>query len=446
MTVDRTHRPPVLDADEALGLVGSGMTVFIQTAAAAPPLLVDALARRAGELHDVTVTHLHTEGPAPYASEDLSDRVRIRSLFVAGNVRESVATGRAEYVPVFLSEIPQMFRNGTLRVDVALVHVSPPDRHGWCTLGISVDVARAAVDSASIVIGQVNPAMPRCHGDGLVHVSSFSALVDGPTELYEPPRTRVGPVERSIGRHVASLVPDGATLQMGIGAIPDAVLGELRDHRGLGVHTETFSDGVVELVEAGVITGEHKFHEPGIVVAGFVMGSRRLYDFVDDNPGVRLLDIAYVNDPAIIRGNPAVTAINSAIEVDLTGQVVGDSIGVRQYSGVGGQMDFMRGASLSEGGRPIIALPSMTSKGISRISALLQPGASVTTTRSHVHYVVTEHGIAELRGASLEERAQRLIAIADPSQREELERAAADRFGAHWSTARAGRRSGSTGE
>lgn len=434
MTVDLTHRPPVLDADGALGLLDSGMTVFIQTAAAAPPLLVDALARRATELHDVTVTHLHTEGPAPYASEELADRVRIRSLFVAGNIRESVASGHAEYVPVFLSEIPEMFRCGALPVDVALVHVSPPDRHGWCTLGISVDVAKAAVDSAGVVIGQVNPRMPRCHGDGLVHISSFSALVEGTTELYETDRLDVGPVETAIGENVASLIPDGATLQMGIGAIPDAVLAQLRGHRGLGVHTETFSDGVVDLVEAGVITGEHKFHEPGIVVAGFAMGSRRLYDFVDDNPGVRLLDIAYVNDPSIIRGNPSVVAINSAIEVDLTGQVVGDSIGIRQYSGVGGQMDFMRGASLSPGGKPIIALPSVTSRGISRIAALLQPGASVTTTRSHVHYVVTEHGIAELRGASLEERARRLIAIADPAHRDSLERSARDRFGRGWAT------------
>lgn len=432
MTVDLTHRPPIVDADRALELVGSGMTVFIQTAAATPPLLVDALARRVAGIRDVTVTHLHTEGPAPYASDELADRVRIRSLFVAGNIRESVAHGHAEYVPVFLSEIPEMFRCGALPIDVALVHVSPPDRHGWCTLGISVDVARAAVDAARIVIGQVNPRMPRCHGDGLVHISSFSALVEGETELYETQRVEAGPVERAIGENVASLIPDGATLQMGIGAVPDAVLGQLHGHRGLGVHTETFSDGVIDLVEAGVVTGEHKFHEPGIVVAGFVMGSRRLYDFVDDNPGVRLLDIAYVNDPSIIRGNPSVIAINSAIEVDLTGQVVGDSIGVRQYSGVGGQMDFMRGASLSAGGKPIIALPSMSSKGISRISALLKPGASVTTTRSHVHYVVTEHGIAELRGASLEERARRLIAIADPTHREELDRAARERFGARW--------------
>lgn len=434
MTVDLTRRPPILGADEALRFLRSGQTVFIQTAAAAPRLLVEALARRAAEVDEMTVTHLHTEGPAPYASEDLADRVRVRSLFVASNVRESVASGHAEYVPVFLSEIPQMFRSGALPVDVALVHVSPPDRHGWCTLGVSVDVAKAAVDAAEIVIGQVNPRMPRCHGDGLVHVSTFSALVDGECELYETTRTGAGSVERAIGENVASLIPNGATLQMGIGAIPDAVLAQLDSHRGLGVHTETFSDGVVELVEAGVITGEHKFHEPGIVVAGFVMGSRHLYDFVDDNPGVRLLDIAYVNDPSVIRGNPAVMAINSAIEVDLTGQVVGDSIGVRQYSGVGGQMDFMRGASLSEGGKPIIALPSMTSKGISRISAILQPGASVTTTRSHVHYVVTEHGIADLRGASLEQRARRLIAIADPSHRDALDRGARERFGPGWSS------------
>lgn len=432
MASDRQSAPPTLSASDALGLIESGMTVFIHTAAAAPAVLIEALGKRAHELSGLTVTHLHTEGPAPYAAEELADRVNVRSLFVGANLRESVARGSAEYVPVFLSEIPAMFRSRSFPVDAALVQVSPPDRHGWCSLGVSVDVAKAAVESARVVIGQVNPWMPRCHGDGLVHINCFAALVEGEAELFSPARAELSEAEVRIGHHVASLVPDGATLQMGIGAVPDAVLRQLSGHSRLGVHTETFSDGVVELVEAGVITGEDKVLEPGIVVAGFVVGSRRLYDFVDDNPGVRLLDISYVNDPAVIKRNPKVTAVNSAIEVDITGQVVGDSIGTRQYSGVGGQMDFMRGASLSPGGKPIIALPSVTSKGHSRIVALLQPGASVTTTRSHVHYVVTEHGIAYLHGASLEERARRLIGIAHPDHRDELERSTRERFGALW--------------
>ncbi len=436
MVKDRSRRPPVVDADEALGLVGSNMTVFIHTAAAAPLLLIQALTRRAYELDSLTITHLHTDGPAPYVEESLRDRVKVRSLFVGSNIRESVTNGASEYVPVFLSEIPSMFRDGSLPIDVALVQVSPPDRHGWCTLGVSVDVTRAAVDSAEIVIGQLNSRMPRCHGDGLVHLSDFDAIVEADAELFEPSQSPLTDAEVAIGVNVASLVPDGATLQMGIGAIPDAVLHQLCDHRRLGIHTETFSDGVVDLVESGAITGEEKVHEPGIIVAGFVAGTRRLYDFVDDNPGVRLLDIGYVNDTAVIRNNPKVIAVNSAIEVDITGQVVGDSIGIRQYSGVGGQMDFMRGASLSNGGKPIIALPSVTSKGTSRIVGLLQPGASVTTTRSHVHYVVTEHGIAELRGASLQERARRMIAIAAPDHRDSLDRAARERFGTAWSRIR----------
>ncbi len=432
--VDRTSRPPVLDAEQALAMVGSGMTVFVHSAAAAPAVLVEALARRAAELEHLVVTHLHTEGAAPYADESLADRVKVRSLFVGANVRGSVQEGSAEYVPVFLSEIPFMFRSGALPVDVALVQVSPPDRHGWCTLGVSVDVSKAAVDAARIVIGQVNPRMPRCHGDGMVHISCFSALVESEQELPGHAPGQLTDVERAIGRNVASLVPDGATLQMGIGAVPDAVLSALGDHRRLGIHTETFSDGVLDLVEAGVVTGEEKHLHPGTIVSGFVVGSRRLYDFVDDNPGVRLLDVGYVNDPAVIKRNPKVTAVNSAIEVDLTGQVCGDSIGTKQYSGVGGQMDFMRAASLSPGGKPIIALPSTTTKGVSRIEAVLRPGASVTTTRAHVHYVVTEHGIAHLHGRSLEDRARRLIAIAHPDHRERLDRAARERFGRGWSS------------
>ncbi len=415
--------------EEALSYVRSGDRVYVHTAAAAPRLLVEALAARSPELSEVEVVHLHTEGPAPYVAPGLEKSFRVRCLFIGPNMREAVADGRADYVPVFLSEVPVLFRRAVLPLDVALVQVSPPDRHGFCSLGISVDASRAAVETARRVIAQVNPAMPRTHGDALVHVSRFAATVESDEPLPEHPRPVLNEVERAIGRHVAGLVEDGATLQMGIGAIPDASLIALKDHRRLGVHTEMFSDGLVELVERGVVTGEEKRVHPGKVVATFAMGTRRLYDFMDDNPLVAMLDVAYVNDTAVIRRNPKVTAINSAIEVDLTGQICADSIGTRMYSGVGGQMDFIRGAALSAGGKPIIALPSTTSRGESRIVAALKEGAGVVTTRAHVHHVVTEHGCANLFGKGLRERARALIGIAAPEHREALERAAAARFG-----------------
>lgn len=415
--------------EEALSYVRSGDRVYVHTAAAAPRLLVEALAARSPELSEVEVVHLHTEGPAPYVAPGLEKSFRVRCLFIGPNMREAVADGRADYVPVFLSEVPVLFRRAVLPLDVALVQVSPPDRHGFCSLGISVDASRAAVETARRVIAQVNPAMPRTHGDALVHVSRFAATVESDEPLPEHPRPVLNEVERAIGRHVAGLVEDGATLQMGIGAIPDASLIALKDHRRLGVHTEMFSDGLVDLVERGVVTGEEKRVHPGKVVATFAMGTRRLYDFMDDNPLVAMLDVAYVNDTAVIRRNPKVTAINSAIEVDLTGQICADSIGTRMYSGVGGQMDFIRGAALSAGGKPIIALPSTTSRGESRIVAALKEGAGVVTTRAHVHHVVTEHGCANLFGKGLRERARALIGIAAPEHREALERAAAARFG-----------------
>ncbi len=415
--------------EEALALVSSGMTVFVHSAAAAPQRLVSALADRAEALDDLEVVHIHTEGAAPYLRSSLRDRVRLRAMFVGANVREAVEDGRADYVPLFLSEIPRIFRSGVVPLDVALLHVSPPDRHGWCSLGVSVDVSRAAADSARILIGQVNPNMPRTQGDGHIHASRFAALVDADDPILEPSSAPVSEVDARIGRHVAELVPDGACLQIGIGVVPDAVLSCLDGHSRLGVHSEMFSDGVHRLVEAGVVTGEEKRIHRGEVVASFVMGSRELYDFVDDNPAVRLLDVGEVNDPRVILQNDRVVAVNSALEVDLTGQVCADSIGPHQYSGVGGQMDFMRGAALSEGGRPVIALPSTTSDGQTRICAFLRTGASVTTTRSHVHFVVTEHGIASLHGRSLRERAGALIEIAHPDHREALARAASERFG-----------------
>ena len=421
--------PKYVTAEAALALVRPGMRVFVQTAAAAPQRLLAALVARAPALHDIEIVHLHTEGAAPYLLPAHRGIFHASALFVGANLRDAVNDGRADYVPVFLSEIPRLFRRRVLPLDVALLQVSPPDRHGYCTLGISVDVSRAAAESAQILIAQVNPRMPRSHGDGMLHVSRFAALVDGDEPLPEHPPAPLGDVERAIGRGVASLVEDGAALQMGIGAIPDAVLAALTSHRRLGVHTEMFSDGVIDLVERGVITGENKRTHPGALVASFAVGSRRLYDFIDDNPAVQLLDVGYVNDTDVIRRNPQVTAINSAIEVDITGQVCADSIGTRQFSGVGGQMDFIRGAALSDNGRPIIALPSTTSRGESRIVALLKPGAGVTTTRAHVHYVVTEYGVAYLYGKSLRERARLLIAIAHPSHRESLSKAAYERFG-----------------
>ncbi len=415
-------------AAAAVAAIASRQRVFVQGGAATPQRLVAALTARASELVGVEIVQLHTEGPAPYAAEGLAGSFRVNALFVGHNVRDAVARGDADYVPVFLSEVPALFRRRILPLDVALVHCSPPDRHGFCSLGVSVDVAVAAVQSAARVIAQVNPHMPRTHGDGLVHTSRFHAMVEVDDPLPERPRPALTDVEVAIGRHCAGLVDDGATLQTGIGAIPDAVLGALGNHKDLGIHTEMFSDGVIDLVERGVITGSKKRVHPGKIVSGFLLGSRRLYDFVDDNPQVAMLDIGYVNDTDVIRRNPRVTAINSAIEVDLSGQVCADSIGTRLYSGVGGQMDFIRGASLSAEGKPIIALPSTTSRGEPRIVPYLKHGAGVVTTRAHVHSVVTEHGVADLYGKNLRQRAAALIAIAAPAHREGLARAARERF------------------
>ncbi len=415
--------------EAAVQCVRSGDRVFVQGACALPAVLVQAMTARSASLRGVEVVHLHTEGPAPYLAPELRDSFRLNALFVAGNAREAVGDGRADYLPVFLSEVPNLFRRGVLPIDVALIHVSPPDKHGYCSLGVSVDAAAAAVQTARLVVAQINPHMPRTHGDGLVHVSQLHAACWVDVELPEIPPPKLGETELAIGRHVADLVEDGATLQMGIGAIPDAVLAALGHHRGLGIHTEMFSDGLVDLVHTGAVTGEHKRIHPGKIVAGFAMGTRKLYDFIDDNPDVAMLDIAYVNDTAVIRRNPRVTAINSAIEVDLCGQVCADTIGTRQYSGVGGQMDFIRGAALSEKGKPIIALPSVTSKGRSRIQPILQPGAGVTTTRAHVHYIVTEYGAVDLYGKNLRQRARALIDIAHPDHRAMLYEESEKRFG-----------------
>jgi acyl-CoA hydrolase len=421
--------PKSVSAAEAVAVIQSGQRVFVHSVAAAPQQLVAAMTQRHAELRNVEVIHLHTEGAAPYATADYAQSFRANALFVGENLREAVTAGRADYIPVFLSEIPRLFRKGVLPIDVALIQVSPPDRHGYCSLGISVDVSLAAVQTARLVVAQVNPHMPRTYGDGLIHVSRLHAIVDSDAPIPERSIKPQGPIELAIGKNCATLIEDGATLQMGIGAIPDAVLASLFNHRRLGIHTEMFSDGVVELVERGIVTGEEKVTDPGRIVAGFVHGTRRLYDFIDENPLVLMRDIGYVNDTAIIRKNPKVVAINSAIEIDLTGQVCADTIGSRQYSGVGGQMDFIRGAALSDGGKPIIALPSCSHKGESRLVPLLKVGAGVTTTRAHVHYVVTEFGIADLYGKNLRQRAKALIEIAHPSHRELLSAAAHERFG-----------------
>lgn len=418
-----------MTADEAVKLIRSRTRVFVHGGAATPSVLLAALARRGGELEDVETVHLHLEGDAPHAEPGMARAFRANAFFCGDNLRQAVAEGRADYMPVFLSEIPLLFRNGILPLDAALLHVSPPDAHGYMSLGTSVDAALAAAETAPTLIAQVNRRMPRSLGDGAVHASRFAALVPVDVPLPEHAPVVPGAVERAIGGTIADLVENGATLQMGIGAIPDAVLLALTGHRGLGVHTEMFSDGLLPLIESGVVTNEHKRRQRGKTVASFVIGTRRVFDFIDNNPAVEMRDCSYVNDTAIIRQQPKMTAINSAIEVDLTGQVVADSIGERIYSGVGGQMDFIRGATLSAGGKAIIALPSMTSRGESRIVAQLKPGAGVVTTRAHVHYVVTEHGVAELYGKNLRQRAKALTAIASPGMRESLERDTRRRFG-----------------
>lgn len=416
--------------EQALSIIKSGDRVFMHGSSATPFFLNRELAKRAKDLKDIEIVSISTIGEMPLADPQFSDNLFFNCLFVSPNVRETVNKGNGSYVPIFLSDIPLLFRRGILPIDVAIVHVSPPDRHGYCTLGVSVDVALAAVQNAKYIVAQVNKQMPRVYGDGALHINQFHALVEVDEALPEVDYSLgVSEEEKQIGRYVADLVEDGSTLQMGIGGIPDSVLACLGGHRGLGVHTEMFSDGVIPLVEKGVITNEHKKKHPGRIVTGFIMGTRKLYDFVNDNPRVMALDIAYVNDTSVIRKNPKVTAINSAVEVDITGQVCADSIGTYQFSGVGGQMDFIRGAALSEGGKPIIALPSQTAKGISRIVPFLKQGAGVVTTRAHVHYIVTEYGVAYLFGKNLKQRAKELIKIAHPNHREMLEKAVFERYG-----------------
>jgi acyl-CoA hydrolase len=417
-----------VSADEAVKHILSGQRVFIHGSAATPTVLLSAMLNRKSELKKVELVSVSTIG-FDLNDESLADHFFINSLFVSESVRKAVNSNRGDYVPVFLSEIPGFFRKQILPLDVALLHVSVPDKHGYVSLGTSVDVARAAAQTAKMLIAQINPNMPRTHGDAFIHISQIDYAVYVNEELpivsYSESRDEVC---EQIGKNVAALVEDEATLQLGIGNIPDNVLRNLGSHRNLGLHTEMFSDGAIDLIEKGVINNSKKRKVNGYCVSGFLVGTKRLYDFVDDNPIVKCMDISYVNDPHVVKQNPKVTAINSAIEIDLTGQVCADSIGMYQYSGIGGQMDFIRGASLSEGGKPIIALPSRTGKGISRIAPTLKVGGGVVTTRGHIHWVVTEYGAVNLYGKNMEQRAELLTSIAHPDDREFLSKAAWERF------------------
>ena len=414
---------------EALSIIQSDTRVFIHGSVCTPVFLLHELAREKDRLRNVELVAITLKGDIELDKPAYAGSFHINSLFVSGPIRNAVAEGRADFIPVFLSDIPDLFKNNILELDTAIVQVSPPDRHGYCSLGVSVDIARAAVDSARQIIALVNPLMPRTHGDGMIHTDRFTKMVFHESPLPEESYTsKVGETERIIGQHIAGMIEDGSTLQMGIGTIPDAVLSFLGNHKNLGVHTEMLSDGIIDLVEKDVINNKCKCKHPNKTITSFAIGSRRLYDYVNDNSSFNFLDIDYVNNPHVIRQNPKVIAINSAIEVDLTGQVCADSIGELQYSGIGGQMDFMRGAALSVGGKPIIALNSRTNKGVPRIVPHLKDGAGVVTTRGHVHYVVTEYGIAYLFGKNLRQRAKLLIDIAHPDDREMLTKYCYERF------------------
>jgi acyl-CoA hydrolase len=420
----------LVSAQEAVAGISSGQTVYVQCAAAAPSVLLDALVARAPELRDVTIVHLHIEGPGPHLRPEMAGHFRHRALFIGPNARQAVNEGRADYVPVFLSDVPHLFASGLLPLDAVLINVTPPDRHGYCSLGTSVEAMHAAIRAARTVIAQINRAMPRTLGESFVHVDEIDLGVEVEVPPYTVPPPEIGPVERRIGEYVADLVADGATLQMGIGAIPSAVAACLGDKKDLGIHTELMTDVVVDLVEAGVVTGMAKERNRGKIVCTFMMGTDRLYRFVDDNPMVEMRPTDFTNDTHVIRSFRRMTAINSAIAIDLTGQVCADSIGWKLYSGVGGQMDFIRGAALAPEGRAIIALPSTAAGGtVSRIVPFLPEGAGVVTTRAHVRTVVTEYGVAELYGKSIRERARELIRVAHPDFRDQL---AAQARKTHW--------------
>jgi len=420
MTSD--YRARIMPADVALAEIRSGQRVYIHNGCAEPVDLVKALTRRGPELHDVEVLHMATMGIADYTLPEYEGHFRHNSLFIGGNVRKAVQEGRADYTPIFLSEIEDLFRSGAMPIDICLLQCSPPDNYGYMSLGPSIDASLTAAQCARHVIAEINQQCPRSLGDTFLHVSRVDAFVETSHPLSEYPRHPVTELHRSIGRNVARLIPDGATIQTGIGGIPEAILSLLRDHKDLGIHSEMVPDSAVELIRAGVINGERKTLHPHKVIAGFVLGSKPLFDFIDNNPTFEFHRTAYCNDPFLIAQNDRMVAINSAIEVDLTGQVCSDSMGQTPYSGIGGQVDFLRGAARSKGGLPIIALPSTAKDGsVSRIVPMLQPGAGVVTSRGDVHYVITEHGIAYLHGKTLSQRVEALIQVADPKFRDELE-------------------------
>ena len=423
-----------VSAEEAVKVVKSGDHIHLSSVASAPHQLIEALCKRGenGELKDVRIHHLHTEGSAPYTDPKFDGVFFHQAFFVGGNVRKSVQAGYSDYIPVLLSETQKLYRCGALPCDVAMVQVCPPDKHGFVSLGTSVDATLAAIECARTVIAVVNPHVPRAWGDAMIPMDMIDIFVEGNSPLEPAHFSAPNEVETAIGKYCAELVDDGACLQMGIGAIPNAVLAQLGNHKNLGVHTEMFADGTLELVEKGVINGSNKVTDRGKLVSTVLMGSQKVYDFIDDNPMVAMMDVGYTNDPFVIAKNPKMTAINSALQIDLTGQVCADSIGLKFYSGVGGQMDFIYGASLAPQGKAIIAMPSVTAKGTSKISPVITEGGGVVTSRPHVHYVVTEYGAVDLYGKSLQERAKQLISIAHPDHREELDRAAFERFGPHY--------------
>lgn len=406
--------------EDAVKCIRSNDNVFIHTAAAAPQGLIKAMSDRHMELENVSIYSLHTEGSAPYAQKEMENSFLVKPFFIGQNIRENIQANRGSYIPVFLSEAPALFRSGIIPLDIALISVSPPDTHGFCSLGTSVDVTLAAVQTAKIVIAQINKHVPRTHGDGFIHISRIHFAVEQnellPAIIVRP----LSDTDLMIGKNVAELIENGATLQMGIGAIPNAVLSCLTNHKDLGIHSEMFSDGILPLVESGVINGSKKAKHCRSIIGSFAIGSQKLYDFMHDNPMVKMLDCAYVNSVEVIRKNPKVTAINSAIEIDLSGQICADSIGKKMFSGVGGQMDFMRGAALSDGGKPIIAINSTTKNGDSKIVPFLKNGAGIVTTRAHVHWIVTEYGAVNLHGKTLQERATLLTSIAHPNHRQWL--------------------------
>lgn len=430
MNVADLYRAKVVSPQQAVEVISSGARVYLGGGAGVPQVLERAMVERAPALRDVEVTHVLTFAGGHYLAPEYQESFRHRGLFLGPNARAAVWEGRADYAPIFLAEIPDLFRNGNLPIDVAMIQVSPPDEHGFCSFGVEVGVTKPAALAAGTLVAEVNANMPRLLGDSFIHVSKLDRIVEVDYALPQAPQGGFSEVHQEIGSLIANMIPDGATLQLGIGSIPDAVLFHLKDRRDLGIHTELFSDGVIDLVERGVITNEKKSLHPGKIIAGFLFGSQRLYDFVHDNAMIELHPTDYVNDPFVIAQNDNMIAINSAIEVDLTGQVSSDSIGTRFYSGIGGQVDFIRGAARSRGGKPFIALPSTAKDGtVSRIVPQLKPGAGVVTSRGDVHYVVTEYGVASLHGRSIRERARALIGIAHPNFREELEAYAVE---SHW--------------